>query len=226
MQDDVRPSAKLGALVEERRRAAGLTQRELAQRSGVSVGAIRDLEQGRTSWPRRDAADSLARVLGLRYQNLTGQQQGGQRNEAPGGNAPLPGSEPAGDVRVAVLGPLAAWRGKVGVDQARMSCREALALHRELGACHGEATTLDSLGYAEHHLGHLTEAAACYEHALSLLRELGDHYLEAVTLIHLGETRQAAGDRQQARDAWQEALAILEDLDHPDAEQVRARLSG
>jgi tetratricopeptide (TPR) repeat protein len=110
--------------------------------------------------------------------------------------------------------------------QARMCCREALALHRELGARHGEATTLDSLGYAEHHLDHLIEAAACYEHALSIFQELGDHYLEAVTLIHLGETRQAAGDRQQARDAWREALAILEDLDHPDAGQVRARLSG
>ena len=52
-RDDGQPSAKLGVLIEERRRAAGLTQRALAERSGVSVGAIRDLEQGRTGWPRR-----------------------------------------------------------------------------------------------------------------------------------------------------------------------------
>jgi hypothetical protein len=35
----------------------------------------------------------------------------------------------------------------------------------------------------------------------------------------------AAGELARARDAWQQALAILEDLQHPDADQVRAKLA-
>jgi hypothetical protein len=46
------------------------------------------------------------------------------------------------------------------------------------------------------------------------------------TLTHLGDTRHAAGELAQARQAWQQALAVLEDLQHPEPEQVRARLSG
>jgi DNA-binding transcriptional regulator YiaG len=34
--------ARLGALVREHRRAVGLTQRQLAVRSGLSVAAVRD----------------------------------------------------------------------------------------------------------------------------------------------------------------------------------------
>jgi DNA-binding SARP family transcriptional activator len=34
----------------------------------------------------------------------------------------------------------------------------------------------------------------------------------------------AVEDLSAARDAWQHALTILEDLDHPDADQVRAKL--
>ena len=86
------------------------------------------------------------------------------------------------------------------------------------------AAAWDSLGYAEHHLGNLAEAAACYQRALSLYRESGDRFREADTLTHLGDTRHAAGDLAQAREAWQQALAILEDLQHPDAGQVRAKL--
>ncbi len=82
----------------------------------------------------------------------------------------------------------------------------------------------DSLGYAEHHLGNLAEAAACYQRALSLFRELGDRYNEAEILIHLGDTHHAAGDLAAGPGAWQQALAILVDLHHPGADQVRAKL--
>jgi tetratricopeptide (TPR) repeat protein len=84
----------------------------------------------------------------------------------------------------------------------------------------------DSLGYAEHHLGNLGEAAACYQRALSLHREAGDRFTEAKALTHLGETRQAAGNLAQAREAWRHALAIFEDLrNHDDADKVRAILA-
>jgi DNA-binding XRE family transcriptional regulator len=38
-----------GALIRGRRRAAGLTQQQLAEAAAVSIGALRDLEQGRTA---------------------------------------------------------------------------------------------------------------------------------------------------------------------------------
>ena len=47
----------------------------------------------------------------------------------------------------------------------------------------------DSLGYADHHLGHHTEAIACYQRALTLFGEFGDRYFEAGVLSHLGDAR-------------------------------------
>jgi tetratricopeptide (TPR) repeat protein/transcriptional regulator with XRE-family HTH domain len=108
--------------------------------------------------------------------------------------------------------------------QARAFCRQALTLCAEAGNDWLEGYIWDSVAYAEHHLGHLAEAAACYQRALSIAREGGDHRLEALVLAHLGDTHHAAGDLAQAGKAWQQALPILDDLQHPDAEQVRAKL--
>jgi tetratricopeptide (TPR) repeat protein len=110
--------------------------------------------------------------------------------------------------------------------QSRAFCRRSLTLCAETGQRRLEGNAWDSLGYAEHHLGNLAEAAACYERALNLLREAGHRPTEAITLTHLGDTRQEADELAQAREAWQQALAILEDLQHPDADQVRAKLDG
>jgi tetratricopeptide (TPR) repeat protein len=88
-----------------------------------------------------------------------------------------------------------------------------------------EGYAWDSLGYAEHHLGNVAEAAACYERALILYRETGDRFYEAETLTQLGDTRRAAGDLAQAREDWQQALAIFNDLQHPNADKVRVRLA-
>jgi Helix-turn-helix domain len=43
-----RDRCTFGELVRERRMSIGLTQQELAVAAGVSIGALRDLEQGRT----------------------------------------------------------------------------------------------------------------------------------------------------------------------------------
>jgi WD40 repeat protein/transcriptional regulator with XRE-family HTH domain len=55
----------LGDRLRACRAAAGLSQEELAGRSGVSVRAIRDMERGRTRCPNRDSARLLAGALGL-----------------------------------------------------------------------------------------------------------------------------------------------------------------
>ena len=55
-----------GSRLRSCRRSAGLSQEELAERSGLSVRAISDLERGRTRWPYRDSLQRLADALGLR----------------------------------------------------------------------------------------------------------------------------------------------------------------
>jgi DNA-binding SARP family transcriptional activator len=118
------------------------------------------------------------------------------------------------------------YHGLLGdYQQARVFCRQALTLSAEAGNRRLEGYAWDSLGYAEHHLGSLAEAATCFQRALSLSQESGDRVFEAHTLTRLGDTSHAAGEPAQALQAWQQALAILDDLQHPDAEQVRAKLA-
>jgi tetratricopeptide (TPR) repeat protein len=109
--------------------------------------------------------------------------------------------------------------------EAITACELGIELHRKLGNQHGEADTRDTLGYAHHQLGQHTAATACFQRAIEVYRDLGDRFREANTLAHLGDTRDAAGDRAGAREAWREALAILTDLDHPQADQIRAKLA-
>jgi tetratricopeptide (TPR) repeat protein len=108
---------------------------------------------------------------------------------------------------------------------ALTSCEQALFLNQDLSDRHGEAHTWDSLGYAHHHLEHYVQAITCYRNALTIVRYLGDRYQEADTLGNLGETYSVIGDSRAAHDAWEQALTILVELNHPEAEQVRAKLS-
>jgi DNA-binding SARP family transcriptional activator/Tfp pilus assembly protein PilF len=108
--------------------------------------------------------------------------------------------------------------------QALPYCEQALALHQELGEHNGEAHTWDSIGYARHHLSQYPQAIACYQQALALFRDQGDRFSQAEVLIHLGDSHDADGQPRAAREAWEQALAVLGDLDHPRADEIRARL--
>jgi DNA-binding SARP family transcriptional activator/tetratricopeptide (TPR) repeat protein len=125
----------------------------------------------------------------------------------------------------AVLNNVACYHTMLGdYQQARAFCRQSLTLSAQTGNQLAEANAWDSLGEAEHHLSNLAEAAACYQRALRLFRTCGSLSDEAGTLTRLGDTHHAAGDEAQAVAAWQQALAILDDLQHPDADDVRAKL--
>jgi DNA-binding SARP family transcriptional activator/tetratricopeptide (TPR) repeat protein len=59
------PAYRFGFLVRAYRREVGLTQRELAARAGLSVAALRDLEQSRRHRPRPHSLAALGSALGL-----------------------------------------------------------------------------------------------------------------------------------------------------------------
>ncbi|WP_253755415.1 BTAD domain-containing putative transcriptional regulator [Hamadaea flava] len=61
----------LGALLREHRRRANLTQQQLAERAGLSVRAVRDLENGRVATPRPESMSRLAACLGLSTLEVT-----------------------------------------------------------------------------------------------------------------------------------------------------------
>ena len=109
--------ADVGSLVRIRRRTAGLTQQELADLAQVSLGTVRDLEQGRTHRPRRDSMTRLAGVLGLdpaRLQTLT---RGTPEPAGPeGGRRPR-----VSGLQLKVLGPVEAWRDgtRAGLSEPR-----------------------------------------------------------------------------------------------------------
>jgi DNA-binding SARP family transcriptional activator/tetratricopeptide (TPR) repeat protein len=108
--------------------------------------------------------------------------------------------------------------------EALIYCEQSLAQPEQLGYGHGQAAALDSLGYTHHQLGDFPRALARFRRAVGLYHDLGDRYNEAATLVNLGDTQLALADRDGARSTWQQALAILDRLDHPDADQVVARL--
>ena len=56
---------RFGTLLKTLRTAAGLTQEALAERAGVSVRGLQDLERGQSQTPRRDTVELLAAALGL-----------------------------------------------------------------------------------------------------------------------------------------------------------------
>jgi len=62
---------EFGTRLRSCRQSSGMSQQELAERSGLSVRAISDLERGRTRFPYQDSLGRLADALGLRGQSRT-----------------------------------------------------------------------------------------------------------------------------------------------------------
>jgi predicted ATPase/class 3 adenylate cyclase len=64
-------SSRFGDLLRRHRRAAGLTQAELAERAGLSWRGLNDLERGVRQHPRKDTVALLADALGLSAEDRT-----------------------------------------------------------------------------------------------------------------------------------------------------------
>lgn len=85
----------LGALLRRDRRAARLTQQELAALAGVSVDAISLMERGVTRAPHRDTLDLLANALRLGPGELAEWQLAARRARVPGAGEVLAAPAPA-----------------------------------------------------------------------------------------------------------------------------------
>jgi transcriptional regulator with XRE-family HTH domain len=128
-----------GVLLRAHREAAELTQQRLASRARVSVGAVWDIEQGRTMMSRPDTLARLAAVL-----ELSAREQA-ELAFLPGAHGAasraVPGQRPAGararkGVWLALLGPLMAWRDGVPVALGPVRQQAVLGLLALLGcAC-------------------------------------------------------------------------------------------
>lgn len=110
-----------GEQLRARRRAAGLSQRELAAAAELSPAMVRDLEQGRTRRPRPGSVESLIGALAL-----TGPPAEALRAAAVEPIAPERIVMTDGPVRVAVLGPLLVTRGDAEVGVGRSARRTVL----------------------------------------------------------------------------------------------------
>lgn len=134
-------SQEFGTLLRSFRDKRGLTQRQLADLSTVSVRAIRDLESGRVRRPRPDTARLIADGLGLSgpgRSELESARCGGLRPEAPPLPAPL-GALIGRDVECAQLDELlrsgaqrlVTLTGLAGIGKSRLALEVASALRRQ-----------------------------------------------------------------------------------------------
>ncbi|HEV3358714.1 MAG TPA: BTAD domain-containing putative transcriptional regulator [Pseudonocardiaceae bacterium] len=93
-------------------------------------------------------------------------------------------------------------------DRARTACEAALRLNVRNSDPDGEAQTLDTLGFIEHHSGNLAQARAYYERAIVHFRAIGHTHFQADIQAHLGEIHRAEGDIEAARAAFQESREL------------------
>ena len=77
-------------LLGELRRAAGLTQLELAERAHIGVRTLRDLETGRAIRPQRSTVDLLASALDLDGADRIGFVEAARGRTAPPQRPPSP----------------------------------------------------------------------------------------------------------------------------------------
>ncbi|WP_433292042.1 tetratricopeptide repeat protein [Actinoplanes sp. CA-030573] len=109
-------------------------------------------------------------------------------------------------------------------ERALDHCRRAVEVHEKAGNRMGAGHSWDSVGMACFHLGRFDEAADCYRRSLAAFRAERDRQYEAIVLNHLGDAEHGQGRARPARDAWRQSLDILTEIDHPDADEVRAKL--
>ncbi|WP_051723631.1 BTAD domain-containing putative transcriptional regulator [Micromonospora chokoriensis] len=109
---------RVGELVARHRRRIGFTQDALAERSGVSVRTLRDIEKDRVRHPHVDSLERLAAALELSADDRSELLSAARVDSRLGGD----------QVRIDVLGPLVVRRGGRSVTIATSAQRGLLGL--------------------------------------------------------------------------------------------------
>lgn len=216
-----------GDLLRQYRRATGLTQEALAERAGLSVRGINDLERGARRTPRRDTVVLLASALGLAGDDHTAflaacaKRAAAPRARAPA-HIPLPigaflGALPEGplvdreteiercsaalDATVSGTGRLVLISGEPGIGKTRLAQEVALAARNR---------------------GFLVATGRCYEPQATVA------YYPFLEALHLAYAQASAPLQAQLPREWAEAARLIPDLnagvDPP--EESRAHRSG
>jgi tetratricopeptide (TPR) repeat protein len=110
--------------------------------------------------------------------------------------------------------------------EALVHLHRALALSRETGDLGLETEALNTLGATLACMGQHDAALDRHRSALELARGSGERYEQARALAGIGDAQAASGDLAGAREHWQRALDGYVALGVPEADEVRARLSG
>jgi DNA-binding SARP family transcriptional activator/tetratricopeptide (TPR) repeat protein/transcriptional regulator with XRE-family HTH domain len=136
---------QLGDLLRQHRFRAGLSQGDLARQAGVSVRAVRYIEQGRVARPHASSVRQLASALGLSDPDcdallgaVDAARPGRPRADEPPASWSGPDPQPPAALRVDVLGPLAVRRDGAVVEIESPMVRGLLGL---LAIQHGQVVT-------------------------------------------------------------------------------------
>ncbi len=121
-----RPAAES---IRAHRRSASLSQRQLAEEAAVSIGVVRDLEQGLTTHPHADSVKRLATALGLDRRQAAefAREMRGDAKPTRRANAPRRPRRAAG-LRLSILGSLVANSDGLPVTLGRGMQRAVLGL--------------------------------------------------------------------------------------------------
>jgi DNA-binding SARP family transcriptional activator len=228
------PSA-ISALVRRWRRARGLTQQQLADQSGLSIGSLRDLEQGRLDRPRPRSVDRLADALRLdqrqREQFVRAAQVGRERPVATARKQAFSPVNPAG-LYLGVLGPLVVYQSgvpiRVGTPAARallglLALHPGVALSREfvIGALWGNDPPSAAVVTVQSYISRLRSAldpgrrtrardGLLSSEGASYRLNIGENQLDLFAYqAHVGRARAATAARRPGS-AYREFAAALE----------------
>lgn len=132
------PTKSFGMLVRIQRKRRGLTQRDLADRAGISLAAVRDLEQGRSRRPREESLLALVRALGLSEAEVADLRSQRSARQARTVDAK---ADPSA-LRIDVLGPLVL---RVGGETVPLASAKQRVLLTRLALAAGEVVSRDAL---------------------------------------------------------------------------------
>jgi len=211
----------LAVRIRDLRRSAGLTQQELADHAAVSVAAIRDLEQGRVTFPHPEHRARLARALGV----------------DPADWKPRRGKQ--GGLRIDVLGPLSISSGGVPLRPPPAGQRAVLGLltlaqnapvsvNSIITALWGQQPPGSAanivLSYVSRIRGMLdggAERSRIRRQAGGYSLRLADGECDLAVFRHLVDDARTAADPATARDAFKNALSLWRGEPLADIAQLR-----